>query len=95
MFCCRSTDYKFYYRLEHAVKRSAGTRKEFLDVRGQLAWTPEDTCGRLKVADYRLDDTGFSADLKRDYCWFNSHVFTCATIASCKDLPDGTKACVG
>ncbi|XP_034235591.1 uncharacterized protein LOC117641983 [Thrips palmi] len=90
----RRTDFKTFLRLEHGLIRHKGKQDEFVEVRGELYWTPPDFCGKLRHAEYRVDAEGFAADVTLEYCFLNDETLTCATPTYCHT--NGThQYCVG
>ncbi|KAJ1524104.1 hypothetical protein ONE63_010640 [Megalurothrips usitatus] len=51
----RDSDFSSYVRYEHGLLRQKGTKDEYVDVRGELYWTPPDFCGKARHAKYRVD----------------------------------------
>ncbi|XP_026281388.1 mucin-13-like [Frankliniella occidentalis] len=85
-----STDYDKYVRLEHALLRSKGTADEYVDVRGEVWWSPEEgLCGALRHAKYRQDDKGgFVAEVLQAHC----NIFRKDKTLSCYG-PDSENPC--
>ncbi|KAJ1524103.1 hypothetical protein ONE63_010639 [Megalurothrips usitatus] len=80
----RRTDFRSFIRLEHGLLRQKGTKDEYVDVRGELYWTPPDFCGRARHTKYRVDpNKGLVSDVTLEYCTINSETLWCAPPANC------------
>lgn len=90
----RRSDLKTYVRLEHALFRNKGQKDEYVDIRGELWWTPPDFCGKARHARYRVSPhEGFVANVSLEYCWFGSDELGCAYPSNCW-TKDGFRYCV-
>ncbi|KAE8742612.1 hypothetical protein FOCC_FOCC011836 [Frankliniella occidentalis] len=81
---------KKYDVAKHALLRSKGTADEYVDVRGEVWWSPEEgLCGALRHAKYRQDDKGgFVAEVLQAHC----NIFRKDKTLSCYG-PDSENPC--
>ncbi|XP_052133062.1 uncharacterized protein LOC127752262 [Frankliniella occidentalis] len=81
----KSTDFKTYVRTEHALLRNKGQKDQYLDIRGELYWTPPDFCNKARHATYSQNQTGVIAhNVGLSYCAFeDSSRLYCEDPANC------------
>ncbi|KAK3927075.1 Endocuticle structural protein SgAbd-6 [Frankliniella fusca] len=83
----KSTDFKTYVRLEHGLLRNKGQKDEYVDVRGELYWTPPDFCNKARHATYRVNQTGFASDVRLESCTMDPQYMSCISVVECWSGP--------